>query len=53
VLFADADGLLVHLVLPDRQGAAAGLSLGDVLIGYGHVPLDATQQLIDLIGSRP
>ncbi len=47
-LFGDAEGVLVTEVLPDTQGAAAGLVPDDVLIGYDEAPLSSTEQLIEL-----
>jgi phage-related protein len=42
--------MLATLVLPDGQGAAAGIRPGDALIRYGETPLDSAQQLVALTG---
>jgi len=51
--FAGAEGVLVTRVLPDTQGAAAGLVPGDVLIRYGGRGRDAGQGLVALTGETP
>jgi hypothetical protein len=40
-LFGGAEGVLATRVLPGGQGADLGIAPGDVLIGYGDVPLDS------------
>lgn len=52
-LFGGAAGVLATLVLPDGQGAAAGIKPGDVLVAYGETPLDSRDQLIALTGKTP
>jgi CHAT domain-containing protein/tetratricopeptide (TPR) repeat protein len=52
-LFGGAEGVLVTEVLPDGQGATAGITSGDVLIADGDTPLDSAQQLAALTGETP
>ncbi len=49
-LFGGAEGVLAYLVLPDGQGATAGIEPGDVLIGYGDTRLNWADQLVALGG---
>jgi len=52
-LFGGAEGVLAYLVLPDGQGAGAGIAPGDVLVAYGDSPLDSAERLVALTGQTP
>jgi S1-C subfamily serine protease len=44
----DRIGLQITRVEPDRPGAAAGLEVGDLIIGLGQSPLSSVEQMTDL-----
>ncbi len=52
-LFGEAKGVLATLVLPDGQGANAGIAPGDVIVAYGDTSLDSAEQLVALTGQTP
>jgi len=52
-LFGRSEGVLAVEILPDGQGAAAGIQPGDVLIAYGDTPLDSIEQLVAVASKTP
>ena len=52
-LFSKAKGVLVVKIVPDSQGEKVGLQPGDILLTYSGIPLESTEQLIELSGNKP
>lgn len=51
-LFGEVKGVLIMTIVPGGQGEKTGLKQGDILLTYDNTPLNSSEHLIELTGTK-